>query len=302
MMRFLDNKIFERFEFRQGDIILLSPPKCGAHWSMMMVYSVLSKGKTSFSNIHDVVPWMEFVEYPGQTVESRCKRAEERVLTNSLQFRVFESHSSIAPGPVPFDERIKYVITARCPFDMVVSLYHHVMSSNDDFLHGWGLDGEGGLKDRLGSVEKIVQGIEQQLFPKDLWEFYIRAWKLKSNKNILLQHFSDMKRNLKGAIEDLDKFFGTNLTQKELENVCEVSSFNWMKAHSEKFNASTIGLFSKEFHLIHPVHPTEIIRYGGVNYSEEISEEQRERIFSCASKIIDDKECLSWVFNGKKNT
>lgn len=304
MMRFLDNSIFENFTFHDGDIVLLSPPKCGAHWCMMIVYSILSKGNTKFSNIHDVIPWMEFVEYPGQSVQSRCERVLSKLSENKLPKRVLESHTSIFPGPVPFQEKVLYVITARCPFDMVVSLYHHVMSSSDDFLSAWGLDGEGGLKDRLGSVEKIVVALEKQQFPKGLWDFYNNAWKYKDYKNVHIQHFSSLKSDLSGSIKTLSNFLGVELSDTELDAVSTVSSFSWMKDHADKFNASTIGLFSEDFKsLIHAVHPTEIIRSGGVNYANEISDDQKRRIFESASLAIPNKECLHWIFTGEtKNT
>jgi hypothetical protein len=207
---------------------------------------------------------------------------------------------SLHPGPVPFHSFVKYVVTARSPFDQIVSIVHHVETSNASFLKAWGLDDPvHGQVARLGSVEKIVALMACEEFPVGLWDFYNNAWDLRKKPNVFLQHFADLKNDLMQGIRRLSKFLEHELTVAELEKVHTHCTFDWMKQHEDQFNASKIGLCTPDGELIEPIHPTGIIREGAIGaHIHVLSDEQRAIVLAVARKNIKESACLEWIFNG----
>jgi hypothetical protein len=145
---YIDPSIFRDFVFEKGDVVVSCPIKCGTHWTMMQAYSILASGDTNFSDIYERVPWIEFKSFPEQTNQERVASLAA-VKFNTPGHRVFKSHMMLPPGPLPFLPDVRYVVTGRCPWDMVVSIVPFFQTHKDEFFAAWGLDDpEHGIKVR----------------------------------------------------------------------------------------------------------------------------------------------------------
>ncbi|XP_069176542.1 sulfotransferase 1E1-like [Procambarus clarkii] len=60
------------------------------------------------------------------------------------------------------------------------------------------------------------------------------AWEQKHDPNMHFVFYEDLKADIKKELGTLNEFLGTNLSQQQLENVAQHSSFSSMKARSEK--------------------------------------------------------------------
>ena len=59
---------------------------------------------------------------------------------------------------------------------------------------------------------------------------YVKAWwPYRSDPNVLLMHYSDVRRDLKGWVSKLAKFLEVELTRAELDTVTERCSIEHMK-------------------------------------------------------------------------
>jgi len=86
---------------------------------------------------------------------------------------------------------------------------------------------------RPKSVSDLFNGFSQkgQIFI----DFLKGWWPLKDHDNVLMMHFTDMKRDHLGTIKKVSEFLGFGLSAAQLSNVARLTSFTYMKEHGEKF-------------------------------------------------------------------
>jgi aryl sulfotransferase len=71
--------------------------------------------------------------------------------------------------------------------------------------------------------------------PHLLWSFWenIRSWwEIRRLPNVLLVHFNDMKRDLKGTVREIAAFLEIELDEAAFARVVEHSSFDYMKRNA----------------------------------------------------------------------
>ncbi|MCL4146615.1 UNVERIFIED_CONTAM: hypothetical protein GTU68_033934, partial [Idotea baltica] len=61
------------------------------------------------------------------------------------------------------------------------------------------------------------------------WTHAKEAWDKRDHPNLHFVFYEDMKADPKGEIMKLKKFLGTNLTDKQIDDVVEYTSFSAMK-------------------------------------------------------------------------
>lgn len=76
---------------------------------------------------------------------------------------------------------------------------------------------------------------------------YIKLWaKYRKEPNVLLLHYNDAIRDLKGVVKKLASFYNVDLTNDELETIVKKASFGSMKQVTGKFNYRLWG--NPDFH------------------------------------------------------
>ncbi|KAH7972485.1 hypothetical protein HPB52_012505 [Rhipicephalus sanguineus] len=99
-----------RYKPREGDIVVVTYPKCGTNWTVFIVYSILTRGKQP-SNTVEYQLMCPFIDMAGAGVAEDPSRTGP--MFTHLPMRVF-----------PPVENAQYVYVARNPYDCAVSFYH----------------------------------------------------------------------------------------------------------------------------------------------------------------------------------
>lgn len=89
-----------------GDVVCSVAAKSGTTWAMATAHVLRTKGDDSFTQLLDVVPWADFVRYPGETLDTRIeyfKRAAK-----PYPFAVYKSHST--PSHIKMRDDVRYVV------------------------------------------------------------------------------------------------------------------------------------------------------------------------------------------------
>lgn len=295
MFSYICPEIAKEFCFKQGDIVVSVPAKCGTHWCMFLAYSILSRGDISFDDIYERVPWLEFKWSPKQTLEDRIKYLETKVDYGlDGKGRIFKTHLDIAPGPLKFSSCVKYIFCFRNPLDVIISVHSFLHLHTDEFFQEWGMSG---LKDRLRNIDDAIDLMLEGVFPKDIFSAYQRAWNVRNYENVLLVHFSNLKNDLRAEVKRLSQFLGVELTDAEMNQVEDHCSFQWMKANEQKFNLNSLGVFCQDGTKIPILKSSGLLRKGDVNeHIDVLSEKQRERIIKSAKTQILDPALFEFIF------
>lgn len=209
-------------------------PKSGTTWGMATVHSIRTKGQdTAFTDLYSLVPWADFVTYPGETQAERT--AHWVNVSSRFLFGAFKSH--FHPPIISLRDDVKYIIGVRDALDVLASFRTFLAMHTPEFSALWGGfpplsqsdedfenmmlkdagDGKGGL-------------LQQFVFT------YLKSWWPYLNKtNVLLLHYKDRARDPSADIDRISRFLNISLSSEEKANVIEQTSFQYMKQHEQKY-------------------------------------------------------------------
>ncbi|XP_063609965.1 sulfotransferase 1C4-like [Penaeus indicus] len=239
----LADKLYN-FEFREGDVLVMTWPKCGTTWTQEIVWTM--RNNPDLNNpeadvaIMDRVPFMEadmFIssddpsedEMPvSEMFKKLCPNGNPR---DGVSFQIAQA----TPDPrtlkthLPFSlfapsllEKVKVVYVARNPKDTVLSyLHHHKLFRAQSFV---------------GSLETFVDYfLEDDLIYGPYWLHLKEVWQRRDHPNLHFVFYEDLKADIKGELKKLDAFLGTRLSEDQIANVAKHTSFEEMKSRNNLF-------------------------------------------------------------------
>ncbi|XP_031240046.1 bile salt sulfotransferase 1 isoform X1 [Mastomys coucha] len=196
-----------KFLVKDEDLFILSYPKSGTNWLIVIVCLIQTKGDPKWIQsvpIWDRSPW----------IESDVGYTE---VINKEGPRLMSSHLPIHLFPKTFfSSKAKVIYIIRDPRDVLVSGYFFWRKTN--LIKN---------PDSLGTYfEWFLKG--NVLFGS--WFEHIRGWlSMREWDNFLVLYYEDMKKDTKGTIKKICEFLGKKLEEDELDLVLKYSSFQAMK-------------------------------------------------------------------------
>ncbi len=232
-----DSRRWDRFAFREGDILISTSPKCGTTWTQM-ICALLVLQTPVFSQPLDLLsPWLEQLLRPLPEVVADLESQSHR--------RFIKSHTPL--DGLPWDPRVTYITVARDPRDVVLSLDNHL--SNLDFeavmvllnraagpsdidnslpiqpreppacererIHGW-------IEDRTPVTETSVS-LSANLH--HLGTFFER----RDEPNVVLLHYTDLKMDLEGEMRALAARLSIDVDEALWPSLVHAATFESMK-------------------------------------------------------------------------
>jgi len=276
---------------RDGDIWMAVPAKSGTNWMMNIVHQLLTGGSADFDSIYDVVSWPEFVERPGQPAREVLDRI---AAIPTSRRRAFKTHQG--PPLTPFVEAgsgkdVKYLVASRNPEEALVSFKLFLEQHTDAWFDLW--------KVPRGALTRpdFSAWYREVAVPKGLHELFFAPlaawWPRRHEKNVLLLHFADLKRDLPGCTRKVADFLGITPSAAAWGRIDEHVSFDWMKRHERKFDtlANT---------PVRVLEPGGMIRKGKTGASREdgMTDEIARQVRDTGASIVRDEAALRWMYGG----
>jgi len=283
--------IQQQIGWRDGDVVISVPAKSGTTWTMNIVYQLFTGGTPDFRDIYEEVPWIEFLDYPGQPWQDVIDRLEAMPTSGR---RAFKTHS--APPDVPFIQGgsgrdVKYIVVFRNPEEALVSFCSFLAQHTDEWYALWEVPREAMCRQDFPSFYHEV------VVPREmhgaLFGFLAAWWPLRAEKNVLFLHYSDMTREHEATIGKIAAFLEIEPGAGQWPAILEYTSFNWMKAHEDKFEARTTGKV-----LI--FQSGAMIRQGeaGRAKSDGMTDEIARHLRQAASRYCADAAAIEWYYSG----
>ncbi len=286
----IDETMQQRMAWRDGDVVVAVPPKSGTTWTMNIVHQLRSGGDAGFADVYAEVPWIEFV--PNPTADRDAIVAALDAMPHH-RFRAFKSHA--LPGTVPYfapgdGKAVRYIVVVRNPDEAVASFYPFINAHADGFFEAWQVPRRAIAGD---SFEEFFAGIGSHGIAPWIFGFVAGWWTLRDQPNVLLMHYNDMKRDHEGSVRRIAEFLGIELPAEQFADVLEYTSFGWMKAHEDKFEARTVSNPTL-------LDPGAMIRKGqaGAAADDGITPEISAAIERIGQGICTDPVALAWCYRG----
>ncbi|XP_077198354.1 sulfotransferase 6B1-like [Paroedura picta] len=217
-------KALESFEARSDDVILAGYPKSGTNWVGQIITDLVdaSKKKNEDTNSTDD----ELEEFPYLEVGDPEKYQR---MANLPSRRVMFTH--LVPQNLPasvFENKVKILLLLRNPKDVATSFYH--FSNELSPLPSY------------SSWDDYFKAFMTGQMPWGSYFDYVFEWnKHADDEHIMTITYEELKENRASGVKRISEFFELNLTEQEIQEVVDKSSFQAMKENSQK----THGEFGK---------------------------------------------------------
>ncbi|KAL6659150.1 hypothetical protein ACP70R_003190 [Stipagrostis hirtigluma subsp. patula] len=193
------------FTPRRGDVVIVSPPKCGTTWLKALAFATMARGAHPPAahaghpllrlNPHDCVPFMDnlFAAGSGSALDAL---PSPRLMSTHM-------HHALLPASITESPGCKIIYICRDPKDMLVSLWYFVRELIPDLTFS-------------DLFEHACQGVS---YNGPIWDHVLGYWNASkaSPEKVLFLRYEDMLRNPVDNTRNLARFVGQPFSPAEEE-------------------------------------------------------------------------------------
>ncbi|MFY9915836.1 MAG: sulfotransferase domain-containing protein [Nocardioidaceae bacterium] len=227
------------FPFRQGDIVISTRSKSGTTWMQMICALLVFQTSKLPHALGDLSPWLDHKIEPLDEVVDRLEAQPHR--------RFIKTHTPL--DGVVLDPRATYVVVARDPRDMYISLYHQgnnmdrdairrmlgqpaliepekptVRRPLEEALERW-IDSDADPRQSMDSIRGVFHHVS------DAWER--RQCASPDQPTVILVHYDDLLTDLEGQMRRLADQFGITVPDDRWPDLVEAATFSAMKSRAD---------------------------------------------------------------------
>lgn len=242
-----DNERWDGFAFRDGDIVISTPPKCGTTWTQT-ICALLVFQTPEFPQALDLIsPWLDQSLRPLDSVVADLDAQEHR--------RFIKTHTPF--DGLPDDERVTYLCVARDPRDVAMSWDNHM--GNLDI--GKALE----LRQRAVGLEDLAElmpngpPVFAETPVQRFWDWvddptpttdtlgglastlnHLRTfWEARERPNVILLHYAELKADLEGRMRALANRLGIDVPEERWPALVRAATFDEMKSRATAVGPNT---------------------------------------------------------------
>jgi hypothetical protein len=233
-----DSARWNDFEFREGDIVISTPPKCGTTWTQMLCALLVFNGPEFPAPLERLSPWLDQLSRKQEDVYATYAAQKHR--------RFIKTHTPL--DGLPIRPEVTYVVVGRDPRDVAISMEHHLQNMNmERFLElraqAVGLDDLKDLPPRPAMKSDPGERLRDFVQSDDLGgpatlagvlHHLQTAWALRSKTNVVLLHYADMRTDLADELARLARALGVDLTAARLSELAAEASLERMRARADE--------------------------------------------------------------------
>ncbi len=236
-----DSARWDGFAFREGDIVISTPPKCGTTWTQMICALLVFQTPELPAALDELSPWLDMLTRDIDSVKARLAAQTHR--------RFIKTHTPL--DGIPFDEGVTYITVARDPRDVGISWDNHL--DNMDLMAFINARAEAvGLDDleelmAAGPPERAAEAIQRfwgwvdadtalEVADSTLWRtlWHLQTfWDRRDEPNVVLLRYEDMQADLEGVMRGLAASLAIDVPEERWPVLVEAATFESMKSRPQ---------------------------------------------------------------------
>jgi aryl sulfotransferase len=220
------------FPFRRGDIVISTRSKSGTTWMQMICALLVFQTPDLPAPLSELSPWLDWLINDRDEVWGRLAAQSHR--------RFIKTHTPL--DGIPLDPRATYIVVARHPLDMAVSLYHQ--GANLDRERMRELSGQPEPTEPPGPRPSLhdwlVEWIEAETRPEGdldslpgVMHHLSDAWVRRDEPNVLLVHYDDLQADLDRQMRAIATSLDIAIDEPTWPALVEAATFDHMQSHAD---------------------------------------------------------------------
>lgn len=279
------------FPYRDGDIVISSRSKTGTTWVQMICALLIFQGKRLPAPLVRLSPWLDHLIEPREQVYARLAAQEHR--------RFIKTHTPL--DGIPLDPRATYIVTARHPLDVAVSLYHQ--GDNIDHERLRRLTGQPDPaeppKPRPPLRDWLVSWIAADDDPREHLDslpgvmlHLSDAWARRTRPNVLLVHYDDLLADLPGQMRRLAGRLNVSVPEDIWPGLVGAATFDSMRDRADEL-APSAGILKSN---------AAFFRRGTSGAGREILSAEQLTAYHAHAAHLAPPDLLRWLHSPRQDT
>lgn len=280
-----DSARWDGFPFREGDIIISTRSKSGTTWMQMICALLVFRSPHLPAPLSELSPWLDWLIVPRDEVLGRLEAQPHR--------RFIKTHTPL--DGIPLDPRATYVVVARHPLDMAVSLFHHVDNLNRERM----AELLGNPTPAAPSVpprslhDSLVAWINRDVAPAEamdslpgvMWHV-TDAWQRRHEPNIVLIHYADLANDLNGEMRRLAARLDIDVPEEQWPLLVDAAGFAQMRARAAQLAPDPVGILKDRHAFFHR---------GGSGAGRELLTDEEFTQYEKRAAQLAPNDLLAWL-------
>jgi aryl sulfotransferase len=273
------------FPFRPGDIVISTRSKSGTTWMQMICALLIFQTPELPAPLSELSPWLDWLGTPRDEVYARLQAQRHR--------RFIKTHTPL--DGIPINPLTTYIVVARHPLDMAVSLYHQGDNINrqrlreltgqpepaqpprprkplHDWLLSW-IDSDDLSPDYMDSLAGV------------LWHLS-GAWARRDESNLILMHYDDLSDDLAGQMHRLADLLGVTVPVEIWPVLVRSATFADMRASAARRAPDPSGILKDR---------AAFFRRGSSGAGREVLTSDELAHYYQRTATMADPDVLSWL-------
>jgi aryl sulfotransferase len=274
------------FPFRDGDIVISARSKSGATWTQMVCALLVFGTRDLPRPLGELSPWLDHLVRPRDDVLADLAKQQHR--------RFIKTHTPL--DGVPLDARATYIVVARNPLDMAVSLYHQ--GDNIDrgrvreltgadrspplsrpLVRDWLLSWIGADADPRESMDSL---------PGVMWHLS-DAWARREEPNVVLVRYADLSADLDGEMRRLAEQLSITVREAGWPDLVQAATFEEMRGQAEWVVPNQGGILKE---------PAAFFRCGRSGAGRELLTDDEMAAYEDRVTDLAPSDMLAWLHAG----
>jgi aryl sulfotransferase len=272
------------FPYRDGDIVISTRSKTGTTWVQMICALLIFQTPRLPAPLAELSPWLDHLIAPRDQVYAQLATQPHR--------RFIKTHSPL--DGIPLDPRASYIVTARHPLDMFVSLYHQ--AGNIDRAKLRRLTGQpeptGPPRPGRSLHDALLQWIGNDTDPREhpdelpgvMWHLS-DAWSRRHEPNVLLVHYDSLSTDLEAQMRHLAARLSITVPEPTWPALVQAATFQSMRANADAL-VPTTGLFKSN---------AAFFRRGTSGAAREILSDAEIATYHARAAQLAPPDLLTWL-------
>jgi hypothetical protein len=221
-----DSSRWDGFEFRDDDIVISTPAKCGTTW-MQMICALLVFGDAALPlPLTELSPWLDIRTESIGSVFARLAAQRHR--------RFIKTHTPL--DGLPFDERVTYICVGRDPRDAAISSDNHRTNMDREVLVR-ALPSADAPVPCDDPLERFWRWVEQDAPPREGLELLLHHlgtfWDRRHASNVVLVHYAELRADLAGEMRRLAGRLNIAIDEGTWPGLVADATFDRMRARAD---------------------------------------------------------------------